>query len=134
MTDAAASLPITALTGDVVAKIEPDASLDAVADALVAGEIGALVVGTGERPEGIISERDLVRAIADRRDTATTTAGDIAHTKLIWCDASATVHEVAGEMMNRYVRHVLVEEEGRLVGIVSARDLLGVYATETESE
>ena len=31
-------------------------------------------------------------------------------------------------MMEQYVRHVLLEEEGRLVGIVSARDLLGVYA------
>ena len=36
--------------------------------------------------------------------------------------------EVAEEMCERYVRHVLVEEDGRLVGIVSARDLLGVYA------
>jgi len=36
---------------------------------------------------------------------------------------------VANEMMDRYVRHVLVEEDGRLVGVVSARDLLGVYAT-----
>lgn len=132
MTDATGSLPVTALIGDVVARIDPGASLDAVADALVAGEIGALVVGTGEEPEGIITERDLVRAIAERRDTAATPAGDIAHTKLIWCDASATVQEVAAEMMTRYVRHILVEEEGRLVGIVSARDLLGVYATDTE--
>jgi CBS domain-containing protein len=132
MTDASASLPVSALTGDSVARIDPDASLDAVADALVAGEIGALVVGEGERPEGIISERDLVRAVAERRDTTGTTARDVAHTDLIWCNASATVHAVASEMMNRYVRHVLVEDEGALVGIVSARDLLGVYATGTD--
>jgi CBS domain-containing protein len=36
--------------------------------------------------------------------------------------------EVATQMMERYVRHVLVEEDGRLIGIVSARDLLGAYA------
>jgi CBS domain-containing protein len=46
----------------------------------------------------------------------------------VWCDATATVTEVAELMMERYVRHVLVEDDGRLVGIVSARDLLGVYA------
>jgi CBS domain-containing protein len=38
------------------------------------------------------------------------------------------VAEVAEEMMEHYVRHVLVEDAGRVVGIVSARDLLGAYA------
>jgi CBS domain-containing protein len=35
-------------------------------------------------------------------------------------------------MMEEYVRHVLLEEDGRLVGIVSARDLLGAYVTSTD--
>jgi CBS domain-containing protein len=39
------------------------------------------------------------------------------------------VAEVATEMMTAYVRHVLVEEDGRLVGVISVRDLLGVYAS-----
>ena len=56
------------------------------------------------------------------------TAADIAHTRLFWCDASTTVAEVATQMMAQYVRHILVEDNGRLAGIVSARDLLGVYA------
>jgi CBS domain-containing protein len=47
----------------------------------------------------------------------------------VWWDAEATVPEVAAEMMTAYVRHVLVEADGRLVGVVSARDLLGVYAS-----
>ncbi len=60
---------------------------------------------------------------------------EIAHTHVVWCDASSTVAEVAEEMMERYVRHVLLEEEGRVVGIVSARDLLGAYtAAETAEE
>jgi signal-transduction protein with cAMP-binding, CBS, and nucleotidyltransferase domain len=78
---------------------------------------------------GILSERDLARAVAERRNVATTKARDIAHSTIVWCDMTATVAEVAAEMMDRYVRHVLVEEEGNLAGIVSARDLLGVYAT-----
>ena len=40
--------------------------------------------------------------------------------------------EVANEMAERYIRHVLVEREGQLVGMVSGRDLLGFYATEDE--
>lgn len=125
----AGSTPISALIGAPVATVEPDASLHEVADALSDHAIGAMLVLDDNEPNGIVSERDIVSALADRCDPATTRAIDIANTTLIWCDAAATVTEVATRMMERYVRHVLVEDEGRLVGIVSARDLLGVYAT-----
>ena len=59
----------------------------------------------------------------------TTSASDIASTQLVWCDAAASVTEVATEMLEHYVRHILVEDDGRLVGVVSARDLLGAYAS-----
>jgi CBS domain-containing protein len=120
-------MPIMTFVAEAVARIDPDAPLADVADALAAGDVGALVLGEG-RPVGIISERDLVRAMADRRSPDVTTASDVATTDLVWCDATATVAEVAEEMCERYVRHVLVEDDGRLVGIVSARDLLGAYA------
>ena len=55
-------------------------------------------------------------------------AARVASTKLVWCGAEATVNQAAARMMDRYIRHVLVERDGVLVGIVSARDLLGVYA------
>jgi CBS domain-containing protein len=119
---------VSTLIGDSVIFVAPDATLVAVADGLTTNDIGALAVGDGERPSGIISERDIVHALAARRPPETTRAIDIANTDLIWCEASATVPQVAAEMMERYVRHVLVEEKGRLVGIVSARDLLGAYA------
>ena len=45
--------------------------------------------------------------------------GGIANTSLVWCDVEATIAEVAGRMMESYVRHVLVEDDGRLVGVVS---------------
>ena len=66
-------------------------------------------------------------AVAEARDPARTAARDLATTAIVWCDASATVHEVAEKMMEKYVRHVLLEDGGRLVGVVSARDLLGAY-------
>jgi CBS domain-containing protein len=127
----AGSMQVSVLIGTPIAGVAPDASLYEVADALVAAGVGALVLSNGARDgaAGIVSERDIVRALAERRDLATTRASDIAHTTLVWCDAEATVTEVATEMMECYVRHVLVEEDGRLVGIVSARDLLGAYAS-----
>jgi CBS domain-containing protein len=119
---------VSAFVADTVARVSPRATLPELADALVAADVGALVVGDGDVVDAVVSERDIVRAVAARRDLTTTTAIDIATTKLIWCDADSTVAEVAMEMMDQYVRHVLVEENGSLVGIVSARDLLGAYA------
>jgi CBS domain-containing protein len=84
--------------------------------------------GAGDDAAGIVSERDIVRALADRRDPATSRASDIGDTSVVWCDEEVTVTEVGTRMMECYVRHVLVEEDGRLAGIVSARDLLGAYA------
>jgi CBS domain-containing protein len=131
MTDSGSSgsTPVSLLIGSPVATVSPEATLHEVADAMVANGVGALVVAAGAGPAGIVSERDIVGALAERRDPAMTQASDVANTTLVWCDAEATVAEVAARMMECYVRHVLVEDGGRLVGIVSARDLLGVYAT-----
>jgi CBS domain-containing protein len=121
-------LPVSILATDTVARIGPDASLGDVARAMTDADVGLLVVGRGDDVIGVVSERDIVRAVAAGNDPTVTSAMDIAHTDLAWCDPTATVAEVATEMMERYVRHVLVEDGGRLVGIVSARDLLGTYA------
>jgi CBS domain-containing protein len=121
--------PVSTLIAAPVAKVPPDATLVEVADAMTAASVGALLVSDGDGAAGIVSERDIVGALAERRDPATTRARDVASTTLVWCDAEATVAEVAEEMMECYVRHVLVEDGGRLVGIVSARDLLGAYAS-----
>jgi CBS domain-containing protein len=113
-----------------VASVGRDASLHEAADALAAAGVGALVVKAGGDPVGIVTERDFVRVLAERRDPGTTRVGDVAQPRLVWCDVAATVAQVAELMMERYVRHVLVEHEGRLVGIVSARDLLGAYVSD----
>lgn len=123
-----ADRPIASLTGDSVVQIAPDATLADVARLLVDSDIGAvLVVGDGE-PDGIVSERDLVRAMATGQDPAIPCAS-VAHRDLVRADADASGAEVAQLMMERWVRHVLVERDGRLIGIVSARDLLGLVAS-----
>jgi CBS domain-containing protein len=122
------SIPISSVTGEPVARVAANATVADVARAIVARDVGAIVVGDDEQPTALVSERDIVRVVAAGQDPATVPAADIASTKLVWCDAEATVDEVAVRMMDRYIRHILVERDGVLAGIVSARDLLGVYS------
>lgn len=125
---------VSMLIGAPVVSVKPDATLHEVADAMAAASVGAVVLETDPgQALGIVSERDLMRALADRRDPAIAVAKDIANTALVWCDVEATVLEVAEQMMDSYVRHVLVEDDGRLVGVVSARDILGAYVAADEN-
>ena len=126
------SIPISTVTGDPVARVAAEATVADVANAMVAENVGAIVVGDDKLPTALVSERDIVRVVAAGKDPATVRAIDVASTKLVWCDAEATVDEVANRMMERYIRHVLVERDGTLAGIVSARDLLGVYSADAD--
>ncbi|ORB70018.1 CBS domain-containing protein [Mycobacterium scrofulaceum] len=126
-TSSAGSLPISTITGDPVARVPADATIADAARAMVTCDVGAIAIGDDPRPAALVSERDIVRAVAAGRNLATTPVVELASTKLVWCAADASVDQVAARMMDRYIRHVLVERDGALAGIVSARDLLGVY-------
>ncbi len=126
----ASETPVSALMADTVVKVTPDATLVDVVDALVGGDVGVVGVVERGRVLGVISERDIVRVISERVALDTTHAIDVASKDLAWCDADATVSEVAIEMAERYIRHVLVERDGKLVGMVSARDIVAFYASE----
>ncbi len=127
LTDAGA-LPVSILTGDPMSLVAPDATLVEVAAALTDGDISVIGVGEPGSLLGVLSERDIVHAVANQKDPATTTAIELAQTDLIWADPDATVAEVAAEMMEKWVRHMLIGEPGGVPQIVSARDLLGAYA------
>jgi CBS domain-containing protein len=109
-------------------RVAADATVNAVAEALDNNDVGAVIVGL-DKIEGIVSERDLVRAVAAHRDTSVLTAGDVASKEIVYCDARATIDDAAELMLERYVRHLLVEDGKKVVGIVSARDLLGAFVT-----
>jgi CBS domain-containing protein len=122
------AITVGMLTGSEILCIGPEATLQDVAVAMGDAGVGSLVVGTQDDVQGIISERDVVRAVANGQDLAALSVGQVASTKLVWADEASPMADVAMEMTEKWVRHVLVENDGRLVGIVSSRDLLGAYA------
>ncbi len=128
-----ADAPVLVYAAETVLTMPPDATLLAAARELNDDQVGIVVIGSEGDARAVLSERDVVRAVAEGRDPAATRADAVASATLVWADSAATVCEVAELMMERYVRHVLLEEDGRLVGIVSARDLLGAYTMATSS-
>lgn len=128
----AGSTPVSTVIGDAVVRVPADATLADVARVIADEGVGAVVLGTDPRPAALVSERDVVRAVGGGKDPGTVAAAEVASTKLVWCGADATVDEVAMRMTDRYIRHILVERDDELIGIVSARDLLGVYASEAD--
>ena len=109
--------------------IEPDATLLQIAQRLAAEGVGALVVAEGDRVVGIVSERDVVRAVASGKDFGSTTAAALGTRRVVTCTPETTVQAAAQLMMEHYVRHLLVEGRDGPLGMVSARDLLGAYAS-----
>lgn len=123
------SILIAYLAGSPIVRVPETATLLDVARSLTDGDVGCVVIGDEgvARPVALISERDIVHAVAAGRDLAAVPALELASRDLLWCDVTATVDEVAAQMRDHFVRHILVEDEGKITGVVSARDLLGVY-------
>ena len=109
--------------------IQPEATLHQVARRLVAESVGALVVTDDRRAAAIISERDVVRAVASGKDLDSTTAGELGSHRVVRCTPDTSIQSATQLMLDHSVRHPLVEDENGLVGMVSARDLLGAYTT-----
>lgn len=128
-------LPVSILLGGEVHRTTPDATLVEIASILTKYDVGALVIDDGDdEAVAIISERDVVRALADHRNAANVKAHQIASDRLRWCNEEDTIGTVAAQMVENYIRHMLVERDGDLVGVVSLRDVLGAYTSYRSAE
>jgi CBS domain-containing protein len=106
-----------------------DDSLEQIADQLRDKDVSALVVLDGYRLAGIITERDIVRAVADRRDLADVTAGEYMTSEPATVALDTPLAEVARRMLAYGIRHLPVLVAGDVLGMVSARDLLELEST-----
>jgi CBS domain-containing protein len=120
--------PVELFMRDTVTVIDPSASLREAATRLQSAEVGIVVVGTVDAVKGVVSERDIVRCVALGVDLDTTTVEAVESENLKWATPGSTVDTVAEEMMENYLRHMLIADDaGRLVGVVSLRDLITAY-------
>jgi CBS domain-containing protein len=89
-------------------------------------QTGSLVVMDGEELSGIITERDILKAVATGTELEKTRVEDVMVRDLVTIHPGASLREAASVMTDKWIRHLPVIDQGRLVGIISQRDLAGV--------
>jgi CBS domain-containing protein len=127
---------ILAAKGGNVVTIEPGARLADAARLLAEHRIGALViVGADRRIAGILSERDIVRVLAERGAAVLDEqVSQVMTRKVVTCNESETVAGIMEHMTTGKFRHLPVVDQGRLIGIVSIGDVVKHRVHEIESE
>ena len=124
--------------GAAVVTIRPDATVADLVHGLREERIGAMVVSEdGRSVLGIISERDIVRVLAERGPSALDEPVSRTMTRKVeTCNATETVSSIMERMTAGKFRHVPVVDRGRVVGIVSIGDIVKhrLHEMERESE
>lgn len=122
--------------GRDVLTISPASSLADAARLLSEHGIGALVVSQdGERIAGILSERDIVRVLGEAGETAMShPVSSVMTAKVHVCHEDNTVNEVMQVMTDGRFRHLPVEKDGKLAGLVSIGDVVKRRIEDVERE
>lgn len=121
--------------GRAVATVAPGASVADAVVALAEHNVGALVVSTdGRTVEGIISERDIVRGLADGPDVLHRLVRDLMATDVSTCNGRSEIEELMATMTSGRFRHLPVVDEGGLSGIISIGDVVKARIDELATE
>lgn len=121
--------------GEVVYVIRPDIRLSDACAELDRWRVGALVVCDEDNVVGVLSERDVVRAVARDGDAALTRPiGDYMTREVVFAAPTEAVGLLMSRMTEKRIRHLPVMAEGRLSGVVSIGDVVKCQIAEAAQE
>ena len=116
-----------------VFSIAPHATTLSALEILAANDIDALIVLDGDTLVGIVSERDYARKVElCGRNAAATTVGEIMTSEVVTVTSGQSIDECLRLMKQHRVRHLPVVEGGRVVNVLSVRDIMAEAITEEE--
>lgn len=120
--------PVSKLTSMAVATIAPTGTLQAAAEAMTSEELGLLVVTTGkdDGSVSVLSERDIVAAIAEGLDLGSERVVDHCRSEVVAVEETVSIADAARTMAEARIRHLAVSRDGYVIGIVSIRDVIVV--------
>lgn len=111
-----------------ILSIAPSAPVIEAARTMQDATVGALLVAESGRFIGIVSETDLVRRVlAVGGDAHQVPVSDVMRAPIITIESDRSAHEASDLMAERGIRHLAVTEDGKIVGMLSVRDLLRYF-------
>ncbi len=116
--------PVSSVMKRTTVAVALSTTLREAAEVMAREEVGALVVRGQDEPAGIISERDIVRAVADGTDLDEERVSERMAYDVVWAGPHDDVATAATTMVEGGIRHLPVLEDGTVVGILSVRDLV----------
>jgi CBS domain-containing protein len=126
--------PIGTMVSTPVATVRPTATLREAARLLAADRVGLLVVIDHRGVRGVLSERDLVTAIADGEDVEVERVADFLVDDLVTVDEKVSVEDSARTMSEAELRHLTVARDGEVIGVVSIRDVVAALLEDAASK
>ena len=110
-----------------VVLVGPEESLRRAAQVMQEHGIGSVVVEQSDQVVGILTERDVMHAAAQMGDVERARVGDHMTAPVVTASPNWDVTVAATEMSDRRIRHLVVLEEGRALGMLSIRDVMSVF-------
>lgn len=125
-------IPVREVMTSKVITIPPDSTLEDAAKLMIKNDIGGVVVAKGAEPIGIITEKDFTIIIAKGKNPLTTKIKDVMSKPLITISPEQSILDTARLMTQKKIRKLPVESKGKLVGIITAEDIVRVAPREIE--
>lgn len=120
--------PLAVMMNRNIRTIHPDAMLIEAATLMRDARVGAALVTSEGAYIGVVSEADLVRkAMAEGKDPAHTSVRTVMSSPLITIEIDRSAHDASDLMAEHGIRHLPVTQDGRIVGMISVRDLLRYF-------
>ena len=111
--------------GNRIFSVPPDASVLQALQVMAKENTGAVMIMTGDKVVGILSERDCVRKLElEGKDASGTMVQEIMTPDVLYVEAGQSVEECMALMIDKNIRHLPVYENGKLLGLISVRDVL----------
>lgn len=121
--------------GGIIFSVDIDATVADALHIMIEKKIGAILIKEGDEIKGIWTERDLMKnVITDGFYSKTTKINDVMTTNLISVPHTASLYQLMDKCLGMRLRHLLVEKDGKYIGLLSAGDITRAHLVEKSKE